>query len=239
MLPREIVPCPIIDAVIEIRFKSDLFSNAVFGVIYNVLKSEFQNPEKLPILQIPEQLRDIDPNFKFKPHYKIQNQTSIIQIGPDVLSISSPIPYIGWDAYSLCINKYLQIIISLNVISEVSRLGMRYISFFQSDIFQSINLNVEINDKRHNCHNSLFRTELQSGTFTNTLQIANNVTQVINNQTKIGSVIDIDTNKMYNGKDFLTSYSTEIQNAHLEEKQLFFGLLKPDFLKSLNPVYDK
>jgi uncharacterized protein (TIGR04255 family) len=238
MLPKRIELCPIIDAIIEIRFKSDLFSNAVFGVIYNNLKAEFPTPEKLPILQMPEQLRDIDPNFKFKPHYRIQNQNSIIQIGPDVITISSPMPYRGWDEYFHNIKNYLEIIFSLNVISSVSRLGLRYINFFDSDIFEQINLRVSINSKDHSCKNTLFRTELSGGSFSNTLQIANNAAHIVNNKSKIGSVIDIDISKLYAGNEFLVNYPSEIDEAHSQEKQLFFSLLKPDFLKSLNPVYD-
>ena len=78
------------------------------------------------------------------------------------------------------------------------------------------------------------RTELSGDSFTNTLQIANNATHIVNNKRKIGSVIDIDTNKHYDGEEFLINYTSEIEEAHFKEKQLFYTLLKPSFLKSYN-----
>ena len=38
--------------------------SAVFGIIYNLIKEEYRgNVINLPILQIPEQIREVDPNL--------------------------------------------------------------------------------------------------------------------------------------------------------------------------------
>jgi uncharacterized protein (TIGR04255 family) len=68
-LPKTINPCPIIDALLEIRFRTTTHPNAVFGLIYNTLQEDFPRVESLPILQLPDQVRAADPNFKYKPHY--------------------------------------------------------------------------------------------------------------------------------------------------------------------------
>lgn len=101
LLPIRIEACPLIDALIEFRFEAAITKSAVFGIIYNLIKEEYRgNVINLPILQIPEQIREVDPNLKFKPLYRIENERFVIQIGYDVLSISSKMPYIGWSDFS-------------------------------------------------------------------------------------------------------------------------------------------
>ena len=86
-LPKLIDPCPIIEAIIEIRFESKLISDAIFGVIYNSVKETFPKTENLPILQIPENIRINDPNLKYNPYYSLLNNNFILQIGPKVVSL--------------------------------------------------------------------------------------------------------------------------------------------------------
>ena len=97
--------------------------------------SDFPKVENLPILQLPEPLRMGDPNLRFKPHYKVHNGSISIQIGPDVLAISSFPKYIGWAEFSTILFDILTRIEKINIIKNVSRIGIRYINFFENDIF--------------------------------------------------------------------------------------------------------
>jgi uncharacterized protein (TIGR04255 family) len=58
-------------------------------------------------------------------------------------------------------------------------------------------------------------------------------------QKRIGSILDIDSFVV--GPDaaegFEAALAGFLENAHSAEKQLFFGLLKEEFLKTLNPTY--
>jgi hypothetical protein len=38
--------------------------------------------------------------------------------------------------------------------------------------------------------------------------------------------------------DFRLALESFLERAHTSEKEMFFKLLKPDFLETLNPVYD-
>src|SRR5437870_4231239 len=123
-LPQKIELCPIIEAVVEIRFEASIFRNAVFGIVYNSLKDQFSGEvEKLPILQIPENLLQSDPSFQYKPYYKITKGNYALQIGPDVISISCLNPYSGWKEYSQLIFQILENFSKLNIIKKVERLG--------------------------------------------------------------------------------------------------------------------
>lgn len=237
-LPKAIEHCPIFESVFEIRFSSSIYASAVFGLIYNKIKDKYPTVEKLPIMQIPEEVRENDPNLKYKPIYKVIGENYIIQIGPKVFSVNSAgNSYPGWEKLSKEINSCVEKLYSLDIIDEIERIGLRYINFFELDIFRKINFKVEINSSPSSLVNSLFRTEIRINELKQTLQIANNARQENVLNKKDGSIIDIDT--FTNPDDFmdLDDLFNLLEKAHLEEKRLFFSLLHDDFLQSLKPIY--
>jgi uncharacterized protein (TIGR04255 family) len=232
-LPKVINPCPILDAIFEIRFTTKTHPSAVFGMMYNVLKEDFSNVENLPILQLPEAVRTNDPNFKFKPHYKVSNNKFVTQIGPEVLTISSFPNYAGWEEFSKQIFSILDKVKNIEIIDSVERIGIRYINFFDHDIFNNIELKVSLGKDDIDYKNTIIRTEIEQDTFKSSLQVANNA----NHNKKLGSIIDIDTFTTNNLQNFFDQKEDLISEGHLKEKELFFSLLKEDFLKSFNPTY--
>lgn len=240
-LPSRIEKCPLIDALIEFRFEAAIAKSAVFGVIYNLIRNDYRgNVINLPILQIPEQIREVDPNLKFKPLYKIEGDKFIIQIGYDVLSISSKMPYVGWPEFSQHSLSLINKIIQEGIIKRVSRLGHRYINFFRGDITNSLTMSFSMTEK-YVSENLLIRTDVRDGNFMNTLQFANNANYRPNPNTSeiVGSLIDIDTSREYSDNFFIENREQEINMAHECEKKLFFSLLKPTFLETLNPTFEK
>lgn len=230
--PKSISPCPILDALFEVRFSSNINSNAVFGQIYGALQKDFPKVESLPILQLPDSLRNTDPNFQYKPHYRISNENFVVQIGPDVIAISSFPNYAGWEAFSKKIFSILEQIENIKIINKVERVGIRYINFFENDIFQNITLKVCIGNETVTNKNTVVRTEIEEGEFSSTLQIANNA---INNDV-VGSIIDIDTFRTINLSNFFIDKEEIINNGHSTEKNIFYSLLQPNFLSTLNPT---
>lgn len=233
ILPKNINPCPIVDALLEVRFTSRINENAVFGLIYSVLEIDFPQVETLPILQLPGFVRASDPNMRYKPYYKISNDNYVIQIGPEVISISSFPKYLGWDKFSEIIFDVLNKVESIGIINIIERFGIRYINFFDNNIFDKINLNVEIGTNDIPLKNTIIRTEIEQDEFSSTLQIANNA--IINE--KLGSIIDIDTFLTNNLDSFFSRKSDLINSGHIKEKELFYSLLKPEFLNTLKPTY--
>jgi uncharacterized protein (TIGR04255 family) len=232
-LPKTISPCPILDALFEIRFSTKMHPNAVFGLIYNALQADFGESENLPILQLPEAVRAADPGFRFKPHYRIFNENFVVQIGPDVLTISSYPKYAGWTVFSNKILDVLDKVEKVGIIDSILRIGIRYINFFGGDIFKDLNLKILIGENSIENKSTVFRTEIEQTDFSSTLQIANNV----NNQDRLGSILDIDTFRENGLENFFLNKADIIGNGHEREKELFFSLLKKDFLTTLNPVY--
>ena len=237
-IPTKITPCPIIEAIIEIRFDSDLPPEAVFGVFYNIFKTQYERIEKLPILQLPEALRLKDPNLVFQPHYKLHDNNFILQLGPKVLSLANANTYVGWDKLSEKIKEIFKSVDSLKILKKINRLGIRYINFFELNIFEKINLVLSFSNQPWEAHQTTFKSTLVKNGYSTNIQILNNATVHTSNQRKNGSVIDIDT--YFEDKqetDILSNKNDLIEKAHKEEKRLFFSLLKEDFMNSFKIEY--
>ena len=48
-LPVTISPCPIVEAVAEVRFETLVPEDAIFGLVYQTLKTDFPKVETLPV----------------------------------------------------------------------------------------------------------------------------------------------------------------------------------------------
>lgn len=236
-LPKKISPCPIIEANIEVRFDSEMPSEAVFGIVYNQFKNEYKDLEKLPILQIPEEIRSQDPVLKFQACYRLRSGNSIISIGPKVISIACVKEYVDWNDFS---SKAIEILLKANesgIISKLLRVGLRYINFFEGNILDRIDLSAKIGESFLKSNNTFIKTEFTRNDFSIVLQVANNANILVGEIQKVGSIIDIDTSRSSFSVDTFSVSPELLGAAHSEGKQLFISLLKKDFLESLNPEY--
>ena len=236
-LPIKITPCPIIEANLEIRFtRNNIPSDAVIGIIYNLLSSKYTcQLEQRPIMQLPPEIRSKDPQFTYQPTHVVKTSDFSILIGPQVVTIAIQ-QYPGWNKFRAIIKNIVSIIINATLIKQVDFIGLRYVNFFTLNIFDYINLHIEGLPQKGS--STIFRTEFKTDTHINVLQISNGVhvkNQFINAD---GSLLDITT--VVNTQHGLNIDNLEenIDTARCKEKELFFFLLKDDYLKTLSPIYE-
>lgn len=237
VLPIQITPCPIIEATVELKFESKLPKGAIFGVLYSALGNRFSKVEKLPTAALPMDIIESDPNLKHKALYRLTDGLFTAQMGFDVVSIHSPTEYVGWGMFSENILSFFEKIKSTGVIDTPKSLALRYLNFFENDIFPHINLQVQLNKEPYQSDNIVLRAQTKEQAFTKILQIANNVTLSNNHQQKNGSLIDIAC-VLEEFVDLFANLPELLNKAHKLEKELFFGLLKQEFLDTLNPQYN-
>ena len=237
-IPIKIDPCPILEAIVEIRFDCNFPDEAVFGIIYSAFQKEFGDVEKLPILQLPDAIRSVDPNLKNKPHYKLSNENYIVQIGPKVFSIANIKEYVGWKVFSKQIIKTFKSLYELGIITNTYRFGLRYINVFDSlNIYKNSKLVVSLNKQNLSDHEINLTSNMKTGKFISRLLMANQTKVEMKAQGKIvkGSIVDIDVYLEDNIP--FDNFEDLLYEAHEEEKKLFFSLLNNDYLASLNPEY--
>ncbi len=236
-LPLSINPCPIIEAIFEIRFESSLPGDAIFGIVYNQFKDEFQNVEQLPILQLPAAIRSQDPNLKFSPHYKIKKDNFIIQIGPNVFSLTNVKEYCGWKVFSEKILDTYHKVSELNLIKRHTRTALRYINILPDiNVFEKSNLGINLNDTTLGSNQINFMAEIPHEHGASNLRVINFAEAIFENKPIKGSIVDIDTHVQH---EKFENFKDTVECAHSAEKKLFFNLLKKEFIETLNPVYEE
>lgn len=238
-LPKKITPDPIIEAVAEIRFDSVLPSDAVFGIIFNLFKEKFPKLEKLPTLQIPSHIRDNDPKLKIQPLYRLSNQNYILQVGPKICSLAIKNQYMGWENMLDEIVGTFSVINKNNIIKTLERIALRYIDFFNLDIFEKIKLEIKEDSKEISKKQTYFKNIIISEPFQMLVQVGKDLTMKKDRKILSGSIIDVDTQLIKVDNSDLDKLKEHFKAAHDLSKTYFFQLLKDDFLKSLNPEYDE
>lgn len=236
-IPKLLKKCPIVDVVVEIRFNAKIDSNAVFGVLYNSLNKKYQGP--VTQIQLPPPLMPIPQNGSFIPFFNITNKDHTIKIGPNVLIIGIAFPYMGWTKFSAISEEILKIALGTGIIGDVLRLGLRYRNFFEGDITD--NLTFSLSNFRHKPKNLNIRIEVDEDNVHSVMQYANNA--VLENKAnqikKLGSIVDIDSYRTYSSAlNFKANLKKELNMVHDAEKNVFFSLLKENFLNTFGPEYE-
>ncbi|MCK5805034.1 MAG: TIGR04255 family protein [Lentisphaeria bacterium] len=238
---KSISPDPVVNAVVELRFDSALPKPAIYGILYSALREDYGKQESMPITQLPEELRLKDPNFRFKPWYQLSGNGLMVQIGPDVIAVNCDCSggYMGWTSFWELIQKILVCVKDTGVVAKITRVGIRYISFFEGmNIFDNLKLAIQRDGKPFVSHATTFMTLIEDAGFTQRLAVKNDAQLKTASGSKTGSTIDIDTFQMEERATF-DGIEEAIQDGHRLEKQLFFSLLRDEFLEKLNPVYEE
>jgi uncharacterized protein (TIGR04255 family) len=233
-LPKKISPCPIAEAIVELRFDAKVPSEALMGIVYERFKEKYPGFEPLPIMRLPLDLINSLPNLNYAPHYKFTNQNYILQLGPKCFSIVCPKDYTGWDKFAEEIKWVFGQIKNLKIIEKPLSLGVRYINFFERvDIFEKIKIDLSLAENSLVKNVNTLQTEFKYDNFQCVIRITNH--SYLKGVTK-GSTIDIDliSDQNLNSLDF----ENIVFSAHELEKKCFFGILTEEFLSQFNPEYD-
>jgi len=238
-LPAKISPCPIIEAIFECRYEPKVPPDTIFGILYKQFSDFYPKLENLPILQIPQQIRLQDSNLRYQPYYRMSSEQFILSIGPRALSLSNINEYVGWRVFYAEIKKLIEIVKELDIAKKIVRFSLRYINYFNEDILKKTNLVIRMGKQPIEAARTLVRLDIKANDFNNVIQISNDAELRSKDKQLHGSVIDIDTYLEDIPINLFSDYKAMLSNCHLSEKKVFFSLLKRDFLKSLNPVYEE
>src|SRR6266542_3852573 len=172
-IPRRLARNPIVDAIAEVRFSSNIPNDAIIGLVYTNLRGEFGKPEDLPILQIPAALREKDPNLRYQACYKFTKPGNVLLIGPHNVALST-YPYSDWGAASPLLNQILSRLHSVGLFERIERIGLRYVNFFENlNILDHSTLTLNVRNVSLARESITLRTETHSKEFTVITQIAN------------------------------------------------------------------
>jgi uncharacterized protein (TIGR04255 family) len=225
------------DAIVNIQFTSGIPADAVVGSFFSLLKTHFNAISLGPAGAIRLDQLTIQPQQSFYIHKEGKFR---VDITAESITFNLTEKYEGWNNYINVIEETLIPLFQEKVITKVNRIGVRYISIFDGvRIFDNIIPQITFAPLDDLSSRSQFRIELNRADFLAIVSIVNAYPTVLENKnTDIFSVVDIDIIKVTNSQiaSFENVMNT-IQKAHHEQKQLFFSLLKQEFIKSLNPEF--
>ena len=235
-LPVKIDPCPIKEVVFELRFSSSIPEDAIFGIVFNQFKEDYNNTATpLPILEVPAIVRNQDPNLIFAPHYKMESELFNMQIGPKSISLVNIGEYIGWDTFEEKILDMYERLTSISIISNIDRLALRYINIFPDvNIFHNSSIGVMLDDEPLESSTINLSTQLENNDVTSSIRVISGAQVQLSDETIDGSVLDIDSSMKNIIND---SFNSSLKRIHNEEKSLFYKIIGSEHLAALNPEY--
>lgn len=236
--PTKITPDPIIDAIVEFRFESDIPPDAILGMLFNVVRNDFPNFTKLPIADIPEEMRLKDPQLRFAPCYQSIANGYRLNVGPNVISLGNQGDYVGWKGnFYPFLQKIIKQLEKSGIVKNFIRVGIRYIDFFETDIFEKITLSIKLNEAPLAAKQTTISTIFEHEKFTTRVKIQNNSIVIQDGNKRLGSIIDTDTFVDLKQPISFEALIALVNEQHDVSLSVFFDLLRPDFLETLNPEY--
>lgn len=247
-LPKKLKKEPLIDAVFEIRFKSEASAADVLpGYLFSTLEGD-KKIERMGVADLPKAMRDADPNLQFSPLVKLTWGNFFIVIGDNSLGIACRYPYPGWGYFKPAIIEIIEAINKIEVISIIERYSMKYIDLIPSNNIkkQISSINIDVSLGGYKLENSNFSLRMDiSDKENNLLHVVNVIssarTKLVDGSEKEGIIIDVDTIS-FSENESLSDWTEKMPNIldklHSENKKIFFKCLHKNALEKLEPEYD-
>jgi len=238
-MPKYLDNSPLYSVVIEIRFTTQVPDDVVSGLLYSQIAASNTDVQSvsLPASQLPLAMRQQDPNLKYAPIQRFVLPDRTINVGSNVVSLEAnngikKKTYPGWEVFS---QQFADLLEKLTFVSQVERIGLRYVNFFhEEDFLSSLNVDLSTGWESKGLENnttivfSVAREQLKAR-----VTIASDATIQDETGLKSGQIIDIDT---FTDESIpLEDVATKINDAHSLSKEIFYSLPAGDLLKRMGP----
>ena len=146
--------------------------------------------------------------------------------------------YVGWDLYSAEIEQVMKAVKASDITKVFNRTELRYISEYKDiPILDNIKGIIDVGEAGL----GLNRQELKLSKIEENVKVFVSLTNLNKRKTPKGeyksSLFDVNVYENFTESESISVVINSLNKAHQIEKETFFGLLKDDFVKSLNPEY--
>ena len=246
LLPKKLNPNNLKDTLIEIRYLQGIQQELMLGFVANVLV-----PLGYQYIAAPNQNINIAFNNNQQIAFGMGNSNGGFFINDDIRIqfVANQIifncmadKYVGWEKYFQIISDVIRNLFDKNAIKNFNRVGIRYISeFIDIDIYQKIKGTIDISNTGLKLDNSILRLADESDNLKTYVVLTNKAKRI--SQTPQGqkiieaSLVDVNVYESFNPVSDLDVLNNKLNQIHAKEKEVFFGLINDEFLKTLNPEY--
>jgi len=245
-LPTKLEKEPLIDAVFELRFSSDVAaSNVLPGFLFSKLKGN-KNIKRLPAAELPKPVRDTNSNLQFTPLVQLHWDNWIISISDSSLLVGCTLPYPGWKDFKPAILQIINIVNEVDIIKSVQRYSMKYIDLITlKDLHEqvaSVRASIVLGNHTLEKEHFSLRIEIPKEKHLHAVNIISSAVATLQDGSKkAGIIVDIDTITNADNQPFNTwieQLSENLESMHTANKEMFFECLQPKTIESLGPVYE-
>jgi uncharacterized protein (TIGR04255 family) len=242
-IPKRLKKEPLIESLWEIRFSSKVGSLAELlpGLLYKQFVADFPKVESLPTANVPLALRQSDPNLRYLPTMRLEGEPYSIQIGEHVVSLSCRRPYTGWAQFGGKIRELAKALKETGLLNEPERFSMKYINVLPmsgTPTIAPLSAGVSLGGRDIGGYALHLRSERTDNEFLNIVQIMSPTeVKLPSGEQFNGILIDVDTICPSESSGFWDNFDARLDEMHDLNKNIFFELLRPETIESLEPEY--
>ena len=246
-LPQSLAAPPLLEAIYEIRFKSDTrFAGEVLpGLMFTKLGSRFGRVERLPFASIPQQAREANPDFQFMPSHRLVGDRTSIAMGDRVLTLNKS-SYSGWADFSSLAAEVLEAAKDVAILDRVERFSFKCVNVLNvpprtldgDSLLHGLEVDLRIDDLTITNRGLQIRAQIEKDGFINLLEIIPDAVVRSATGEREGALLSIDTiGGVEESVDFWSVAADRLDAAHSTLKTIFFSLLTNETIESFGPEW--
>lgn len=244
-IPVRLKKEPLLEAIWEIRFSGARgpVADLLPGMLFKSFPVKYGTAAKLPVADIPAAVVEHDPNLRYLPKIRIEGANQAVQVGDRVVSLNCRRPYSGWDRFSADILELAKAVQETGLVERLERFSLKYIDLIELEKpvgLAHLNLVLKMGEYELAAKPVQLRTEIKESDLIHIVQIISPA-EVGLPGTKgrlKGVLVDIDSIRpMVDGESWDDLYN-RLDDVHISCKKMFFSILKPETVESLEPEYE-
>lgn len=245
-IPVRLKKEPLLEALWEIRFTSTKPSvlDLLPGLLFKALPDKYPDIIRLPVADIPDFIAEHAPRLRYVPKIRMEGGNQAIQIGKQMVALSCRRQYSGWKTFSADIRELVKVVRDTKLIDRLERFSLKYIDLIeleQPPDLGCLNVGLKLGGHELNKQPVQLRIEIKENGLIHIIQIISPAEAALPGEDKrlSGVLLDIDTiNPMKEGESW-EEVEGRLDAAHSSSKKMFFGLLTPETIEKLEPVYQE
>lgn len=244
-IPVRLKKEPLLEAIWEIRFsgaKSPV-ADLLPGMLFKSFPGKYDTVAKLPVADIPAPVVANDPNLRYVPKIRLEGANQSVQIGDRVVSLSCHRPYSGWDRFSADIRELAEAVQKTELVNRLERFSLKYIDLIELEQpvgLAHLNLELKLGEYELAAKPVQLRTEIKEKDLIHIIQIISPAEVALpGTEGRLkGVLVDIDSIKPIADDESWDVLQQRLDDVHTACKKMFFSILKPETVGSLEPEYE-
>lgn len=224
----------IIQVALDVWYESSYPTVALLGDMYKI---GYTIIDETPFRNMPPEIRNSNPNFKYQPMYEISSPENHykINVGDKIFGVSAS-AYISWNDFIQDTKKIFNVLFSNSTSDlKISRIGLRYLDMLDNiNIFENSHIKLEISSESKSRSNSI---NIRFDNIIDSCNVAETIVypvEKIDNKAVLGTLIDIITAKEQIKDIDKDNFYSIANKLHEIQKNQFKKILTDELRRQIN-----